>query len=215
MTDYSYGIDKELKAKQDSKYDAKLESEVRRWIEGVTGDRLGSDLGDALHNGVTLCKLINAIKPGSVRTINSGNLAFKQMENIGNFLSGCESIGMKRHDLFQTVDLYEKKNMVQVVSALSSVGGYSQKVSGFRGPYIGVKMAEKQEMHFTQEQLSESKKTMPLLHAGIPKNQADLVKDRIVVSKDGNLASSDVPLMQSGIPKGDADLVRNRNVRNY
>jgi len=79
MTDYSYGIDKELKAKQDSKYDAKLESEVRRWIEGVTGDRLGSDLGDALHNGVTLCKLINAIKPGSVRTINSGNLAFKQM----------------------------------------------------------------------------------------------------------------------------------------
>jgi len=112
MTDYHYGIDKELKAKQDAKYDARLEAEVRQWIEAVTHDRLGADFADSLKSGVILCKLINAIKPGAIRNISNTKLAFQQMENIGNFLSACESIGMKRHDLFQTVDLYEKKKIL-------------------------------------------------------------------------------------------------------
>jgi len=215
MTDYHYGIDKELKAKQDAKYDVRLEADVRQWIEAVTRDRIVGDFGDALKNGIILCKLINAIKPGAVRNISTSKLAFQQMENIGNFLAGCESIGMKRHDLFQTVDLYEKKNMVQVVNSLTSLGGYAQKVSAFRGPAFGVKMSEKHEVNFTEEQLAESKKAVPLLQAGIPKNQADLVRDRIVVSKDGNYASGDMPLMHSGIPKGETDLVKDRNVRKY
>jgi len=95
------------------------------------------------------------------------------------------------------------------------LGGYSQKVSGFRGPYIGVKISEKHEVNFTEEQLAESKKAVPLFQSGIPKNQTDLVRDRIVVSKDGNLASGEVPLMHAGIPKGDSDLVKDRNVRKY
>ena len=37
------------------------------------------------------------------------------MENIGFFLSACESFGLTKQDLFQTVDLYEGEN-VPVVS---------------------------------------------------------------------------------------------------
>lgn len=37
-----------------------------------------------------------------------------QMENIACFLSGAERLGVPKYDLFQTVDLYEKKNMTQV-----------------------------------------------------------------------------------------------------
>jgi len=36
------------------------------------------------------------------------------MENINNFLSGCEAIGVKKVDLFQTVDLFEGQNIPQV-----------------------------------------------------------------------------------------------------
>lgn len=36
------------------------------------------------------------------------------MENIGNFLKACEAYGLTKMDLFQTVDLYEAKNMPQV-----------------------------------------------------------------------------------------------------
>ena len=41
-------------------------------------------------------------------------MAFKQMENINNFLEACEAIGCKKTDLFQTVDLYESTNPNQV-----------------------------------------------------------------------------------------------------
>ena len=37
-----------------------------------------------------------------------------QMENVGNFLSGCEAYGCAKGDLFQTVDLYEGQNIPQV-----------------------------------------------------------------------------------------------------
>ena len=36
------------------------------------------------------------------------------MENIGNFLKGAEAYGVAMTDLFQTVDLYEAKNMILV-----------------------------------------------------------------------------------------------------
>lgn len=49
-------------------------------------------------------------------------MAFKMMENISNFLAALESYGVSRHDLFQTVDLYEGQNMVQVVNAIHALG---------------------------------------------------------------------------------------------
>lgn len=42
------------------------------------------------------------------------SLSLSQMENISHFLSFCERFGMKRSDLFQTVDLYEGQNIPQV-----------------------------------------------------------------------------------------------------
>ena len=69
----------------------------------------------ALKNGKVLCKLINAIKPGSVKKINENKMTFKEMENINCFLSACEEIGVKKVDLFQTVDLYEGQNIPQVI----------------------------------------------------------------------------------------------------
>jgi hypothetical protein len=38
------------------------------------------------------------------------------MENIGKFLEYCDTIGVPKSDMFQTVDLYEKQNMPGVSS---------------------------------------------------------------------------------------------------
>ncbi len=57
-----------------------------------------------------------------MRNINTGKLAFKQMENINSFLEFCYSIGVSRAELFQTVDLYEKHNMGQVCPSARSTG---------------------------------------------------------------------------------------------
>ena len=67
-------------------------------------------------------RLINTLSPGSVKKINENKMAFKMMENISNFLSALEKYGVSRHDLFQTVDLYEGQNMVQVVNTLHALG---------------------------------------------------------------------------------------------
>ena len=54
---------------------------------------------------------MNALKPGSVKKINDGAMPFKQMENINSFLAAAGKYGVPTTDLFQTVDLYEAKNM--------------------------------------------------------------------------------------------------------
>ena len=59
-------------------------------------------------------------------------MAFKQMENIGNFLTGCEGVGMAKTDLFQTVDLFEAQNVPLVVDTIHALG---RKVSRSYGTY--------------------------------------------------------------------------------
>jgi len=64
---------------------------------------------------------------------------FMEMENIKNFLEASKSLGVPEADLFMTVDLYEEKNMTQVVQMLYSLGRTCQKVNGYTGPTIGAK----------------------------------------------------------------------------
>ena len=49
------------------------------------------------------------------------------MENIAKFLEGCERLGCPKHDLFQTIDLYENKNPGQVVDAIWSLSRHAAK----------------------------------------------------------------------------------------
>lgn len=63
------------------------------------------------------------------------------MENINHFLLAAGQYGVPQYDLFQTVDLYEDKNMVQVINAIHALGGRAQK-NRFDGPVIGVKHAD-------------------------------------------------------------------------
>ena len=65
---------------------------------------------------------MNVLKPGSVKKINEKKMPFLQMENISNFLQAAENYGLSKIDSFQTVDLYEKQNMAQVLSAITALG---------------------------------------------------------------------------------------------
>ena len=44
------------------------------------------------------------------------------MENIQLFLKAAEAYGVPRASLFQTVDLYESRNMAQVLNTLLQLG---------------------------------------------------------------------------------------------
>lgn len=81
------------------------------------------------------------------------------MENINSFLSGAEKLGVPRNDLFQTVDLFEFKNPLQVLDTIFAVARHAQKNSpvAHQLPQLGPKLAERREVQFSQEQLDAGK----------------------------------------------------------
>ena len=101
-----------------------------------------------------------------------------QMENIGFFLSACESFGLTKQDLFQTVDLYEGENVhvvsypmgismtmvnthsltiiMQVINGLHALGRKVQKLRPDL-PALGPKESDENKREFTQEQLEAGK----------------------------------------------------------
>lgn len=94
-----------------------LESEARVWIEAITAMQIGHDFGLGLRDGIILCSLINRIVPKMIRCIEiNSKLGFKMVENILNFLNACRSIGVSEAELFETVDLFEMKNIGTIVS---------------------------------------------------------------------------------------------------
>lgn len=116
----SYGLDAELKNKMDSKYDAGMDAEVRQWM-ARKGVPVHGDLHSELKNGVKLCELANALQPRSVPRIQKAAAPFVQMENIAAFLSAAQSMGLRTNELFQTVDLFEAKNMSAVLTTLAAL----------------------------------------------------------------------------------------------
>eukprot|EP00178_Gracilaria_changii_P021901 TRINITY_DN64888_c0_g1_i1.p1 TRINITY_DN64888_c0_g1~~TRINITY_DN64888_c0_g1_i1.p1 ORF type:complete len:140 (+),score=18.41 TRINITY_DN64888_c0_g1_i1:28-420(+) len=118
-----YGLDSELDSKNKAKYDTGLEREVKAWISQKIGEEVTFSSGDAgsLKSGVQLCNLMNTLVPKSVPSINKGKMPFVQMENIASFLSALQKSGLKTHEIFQTVDLYESKNMTQVLITLGAI----------------------------------------------------------------------------------------------
>ena len=162
-----YGMDREIAEKAKAKYDPRLEAEARQWIEAVLGRSLGKgSLQEELKSGEVLCELINKIKPGSVSKISSMKMPFKQMENIGNYLSACTAIGVAHFESFQTVDLFENKNMLAVVTNIHALGRFAQRIPGYDGPVLGVKLAEANKRNFTAEQLAQAKAAPTLLGKG-------------------------------------------------
>lgn len=116
-----YGLDAELAAKREANYDYQSEHEAQEWIEAVTGEPFAEEFGEELRNGRRLCLLINEIRPGAVRRVNDSRMPFKQMENISNFLKACRAVGVAEYSLFETVDLFEAKDLGLVVRCLVSV----------------------------------------------------------------------------------------------
>ncbi|KAI9106201.1 kinase-like domain-containing protein [Phlyctochytrium arcticum] len=80
-----------------------------------------ADLHTSLRNGVLLCELINKLRPGSIRVVSTRDAPFLQMENITRFLDACKTLGLQGHELFQTVDLYENKDMQQVIITILTI----------------------------------------------------------------------------------------------
>eukprot|EP01112_Ceratiomyxa_fruticulosa_P015185 TRINITY_DN4440_c0_g1_i1.p1 TRINITY_DN4440_c0_g1~~TRINITY_DN4440_c0_g1_i1.p1 ORF type:complete len:207 (-),score=54.71 TRINITY_DN4440_c0_g1_i1:205-825(-) len=116
-----YGLDAELAEKRAATYDVNLENEIREWMKSVTGEPVVGDFHAALKSGVTLCNLVNKLRPGVVKNIGRGAMPFVQMENINAYLSACKTLGVPENDLFMTINLFEAKDMKSVLQNLATL----------------------------------------------------------------------------------------------
>uniref|UniRef100_A0A8C1FGZ8 Transgelin n=2 Tax=Cyprinus carpio TaxID=7962 RepID=A0A8C1FGZ8_CYPCA len=169
----SYGLSREVQSKIDKKYDPELEERLVQWIIAQCGDSVGKPqpgkqgFQQWLKDGCILCELINSLCKDSklVKKIQSSTMAFKQMEQISQFLGAAERYGVTKSDMFQTVDLWEGKDLAAVQMTLLSLGSLAvTKDDGcYRGdPSWFHKKSQENKREFTEEQLKEGQKVIGL-----------------------------------------------------
>ncbi|ERE75223.1 transgelin-like protein [Cricetulus griseus] len=187
----SYGMSREVQSKIEKKYDEELEERLVEWIVMQLGPDVGRpDRGRLgfqvwLKNGVILSKLVNSLYPEGSKPVkvpeNPPSMVFKQMEQVAQFLKAAEDYGVTKTDMFQTVDLFEGKDMAAVQRTLMALGSLAvTKNDGhYRGdpnwfmkyvaigpliPSFGlsVRKAQEHKREFTESQLQEGKHVIGL-----------------------------------------------------
>jgi len=197
---FEYGLDAEIQAKLDAKFDPRKAAQAQAWIEALIGERLQGSLHDALKSGVALCKAVNAIKPGLVKNINMMNSPFKHRENIAAYLDACRQLGLKEVELFVTQDLYEGDNLVVVIDNIFAVGAAAQKIGSFHGPYIGVKRADENARNFSEDVLAKGKNApsrQTVGSYGYQDESKNPALDRQIVKNVTGITASEAPSRQN------------------
>ncbi|GMT05627.1 hypothetical protein PENTCL1PPCAC_27801, partial [Pristionchus entomophagus] len=125
--------------KQASKFNEEEATLLLEWIKDIIKEEVStsgvrSDFQETLKDGSVLCKLINALKPGSVKKIMKPISNFNCMENINQFCTAARSLGVPDEETFQSVDLFEGRDIFSVTVTLRSLGKKVEKSLGIAPP---------------------------------------------------------------------------------
>ncbi|XP_059845076.1 LIM and calponin homology domains-containing protein 1-like isoform X4 [Hypanus sabinus] len=126
-----------------------------RGLAQVTGRSFGDkDFRTGLENGILLCELLNAIKPGAVKKINRLPTPIAGLDNITLFLRACEELGLKGSQLFDPGDLQDMTNratvkvpeysrkMKNVLITIYWLGKAANSCTSYSGPTLNLKEFE-------------------------------------------------------------------------
>jgi len=113
-------IDAEIQRKLNLKFDSGKEASARAWLEKILDAKFEEKtLHEALKSGVRLCQALNKIiatKP--IKEVSQSKFAAQQRENISKYINACKLIAMNKSEIFETEDLFDARNMVQVIENL-------------------------------------------------------------------------------------------------
>jgi len=199
---YSYGLDAELKNKMDSKYSPEMEAKAREWLESVTGGKQRGSFQDWLKDGRVLCSAMAKLNSNLVKTVNQGGSAFKERENVSNYLAACKTYGVKETDLFMTEDLYEGKNLGQVVQNVCALASVALSKGSRHGKNVGlgVQMSTENRREFSAETLA-SGNAIPSRQTqgshGYQDESAKVTLDRQIIKNVSGHTASSVPSKQT------------------
>ncbi|KZS16249.1 muscle-specific protein 20 [Daphnia magna] len=155
-------LQRQVQAKIFAKRNPEEEREAQEWIETILGEKFQAPYEDTLRDGQILCQLINKLAPGSVPKINTSGAQFKLMENIQKFQKAIMAYGVAELDVFQTVDLWEKKDISQVTTTIFALGRTTYKHPEWRGPWLGPKPSEENKREFSDDVIAAGKTAIGL-----------------------------------------------------
>lgn len=167
--------------------------EVTEWISIVLGEKFDDDTFYHLFkDGVKLCKLLNKVSTQEVKYRESKQI-FVQRENICSFINGLKALGLNEYELFQTNDLFEERDIKQVIICLYALSRQLQKEGIFPGPFIGPQLAKQSKIEFSQEILNKSKYAVHLqMGYGSDPEAFDKAAPKKMPSSENNIKTSEL-----------------------
>ncbi|KAK0426219.1 hypothetical protein QR680_009595 [Steinernema hermaphroditum] len=123
--------------KQKAKFNEKEAKNLLEWIQSLTQESFPTDAAgfkEVLADGQLLCKLLNAIQAGTVKKIMKPISNFNCLENINQFCAGARKLGVKDEETFQSVDLFEGRDLFSVCVTLQSLARKVEKEFGIEPP---------------------------------------------------------------------------------
>ncbi|WKX89057.1 hypothetical protein Q1695_008590 [Nippostrongylus brasiliensis] len=112
--------------KQANKFNYEEAENLLEWIKTVTGDDFDTtgspeNFREQLRDGQRLCKLLNTIQAGTVKKIMKPISNFNCLENLNQFTTTCRKMGVKDEETFQSVDLFDGRDLFSVCVTLQSL----------------------------------------------------------------------------------------------
>ncbi|XP_031676867.1 LIM domain only protein 7 isoform X15 [Oncorhynchus kisutch] len=130
-------------------------TEAQRWMEEVTNKSFGSNnFRSALENGVLLCHLINQLKPGLIKRVNTLSTPMAGLDNVNVFLRACGTLGLHEAQLFHPGDLQDlstratlrcaesKRRLKNVLITIYWLGRKAQADPFYSGPQLNLRAFE-------------------------------------------------------------------------
>ena len=141
--------------------------EAKEWIEDVIQRPIPPivQLEEALRDGVTLAEIVQTLEPSRpIRIFRHPKLQFRHIDNIAVFFRFLETATLPELFRFETVDLYEKKNIPKVIHCLHALSWmlYKNGMVKFRiGNLVGQLQFEHHELEEVQKGLDRAGVSMP------------------------------------------------------
>jgi Ras GTPase-activating-like protein IQGAP2/3 len=151
--------------------------EARAWLEDVLDPTELPpivQLEEALRDGVTLAEVVVRLSPslphdqqkalGSLRIFRHQRLQYRHTDNIALFFRFLGEVELPELFRFETVDLYEKKNIPKVIYCIHALSWllYRKGIVEFRiGNLVGQLQFEEHELEETQKGIDRSGVAMP------------------------------------------------------
>ncbi len=117
------------------------EKDAAEWVQRVLEEPLrafpNNTLSRNLKDGTLMCRLLNKVKPGTVKTIHISPMGTHQMLNIEAFRLGCLEFGIPESCICGPSDISEMKSAPKLVQTIFAIAAaIPLAIRDYKGPML-------------------------------------------------------------------------------